>query len=132
MRSATFRIICLCLVLGFLPIVSAQEGHPLKGSWIGVWDSNQIHGEFVLVVLDWDGEQISGIINPGTDNIVISNATLNPDDWSVRIEAETESDGRQISYVIEGNIENLELPTRSITGSWRHQYGRGDFEIVRQ
>src|SRR5690606_10679021 len=33
----------------------AQEGHPLKGSWLGTWKSNDTHGENVLLVLDWNG-----------------------------------------------------------------------------
>lgn len=132
MRLSLTRILFFCLSFTLAAGVSAQEGHPLKGSWIGVWESNEVHGEFVLMVLDWDGREISGIINPGTDNIEIDNATLNPDDWSVRIEADTVKDGRQINYVINGSIENLELPSRAIVGTWQHQNGRGDFEIVRQ
>jgi hypothetical protein len=111
----------------------AQEGHPVKGSWIGVWDSNETHGNNVLVILDWDGEQITGMINPGTDNITIDEATLDPDDWTVRIEADAQTrDGDTIRYVIEGTIEELELPSRSIVGTWRSDNGRGSFDIRRQ
>ena len=55
----------------------AQEGHPLKGSWIGTWAGNHNQGNDLLLVLNWDGKNISGTINPGTDNIQIKNATLN-------------------------------------------------------
>ena len=132
MRSSGIRFIGLCLLLGMISTVSAQEGHPLKGSWIGEWDSNEVHGDNVLIILDWDGEQISGIINPGTDNIEIVSAELDPDDWSVTIEASVNEDGEDINYVIMGNIESLEQANRSVVGSWRHQDGGGDFEIVRQ
>lgn len=112
---------------------AAQEGHPLKGSWIGEWESNAVHGEAVLVVLDWDGESITGVINPGTDDIAIRDASLDPSDWSLRIEADAEAeDGRRLGYVIEGHIEDLELPNRVIVGTWRHDEGRGAFEIQRQ
>jgi len=111
----------------------AQEGHPLKGSWLGVWESNETHGDNIVVVLDWDGESISGIINPGTDNITISDATLDPDEWIVHIEADAQSqDGANVSYVIEGRIEDLELPNRSVVGTWRSQRGNGAFEMRRQ
>lgn len=113
--------------------VSAQEGHPIKGSWIGVWEGNEAQGDDVLVVLDWDGESITGIINPGTDNIEISRATLDPSDWSVRIEAEAETgNGGSLHYVIEGTIQDLELPNRHIVGTWRNENDRGNFEIHRQ
>jgi hypothetical protein len=111
----------------------AQEGHPLRGSWIGEWSDNETHDEFVLIVLDWDGREITGMINPGTDNIEITEADLDPENWSVRISADTEdSSGRAVDYVIEGNIQDLELPNRYITGTWRNGSDRGDFEIRRQ
>ena len=111
----------------------AQEGHPLKGSWIGEWQGNEVHDEFVVVVLDWDGREITGTINPGTDNIQITSAELNPEDWTVRIVADTEdSSGRAVDYVITGTIEDLELPNRYIKGTWQNGSGRGDFEIRRQ
>lgn len=111
----------------------AQEGHPLKGSWIGTLEGNATHDEFVVVVLDWDGREISGIINPGTDEIAITDAELDPEDWSVRITAATEdSAGRTVNYRIEGVIEALETPNRYIKGNWRNGDESGDFEIRRQ
>lgn len=106
----------------------AQEGHPLKGSWIGVWEGNDLHGDSVVIVLDWDGERVSGMINPGTQNIEIDSVRLDVDDWSVRIQAGT--DGER--YVIDGTIQALELPSRSIVGTWRRGDAEGAFEISRQ
>lgn len=111
----------------------AQEGHPLKGSWLGAWHSNETHGENVLVILDWDGENITGMVNPGTDDIAITNASLDPDGWIVRLEADAEGDGgAALHYVIEGRIENLELPNRSIVGTWSSERGEGVFDVSRQ
>ncbi len=109
-----------------------QEGHPLKGSWIGEWSGNESHDEFVLLVLDWDGKNVTGIINPGTDNIEIDKVELDPSDWSVTIEADTEVDGKALNYEITGTINQLELPTRSINGTWKSESGSGDFQISRQ
>ena len=103
---------------------TAQEGHPLKGSWIGEWTGNEALGEFVLIVMDWDGEQVSGTINPGTDNIVIEEVDLDPSDWSITLKGG--------DYTVTGTIENLELPSRSIVGNWRNGRENGDFEISRQ
>jgi hypothetical protein len=110
----------------------AQEGHPVKGSWIGTWASNQSHGEDVLVVLNWDGKAISGIINPGTDNIAIKSATLNPETWTVHIEADAKDKQGALTYTIDGKIENLALHNRYITGTWTSQRGSGAFRIQRQ
>jgi len=134
MRARSFALTGILLALALAAPGLAQEGHPLKGSWIGVWEGNQMHNEFVLIVLDWDGREITGTINPGTDDIEITAAELNPaEEWSVRIEADTEdSEGRAVDYLIEGNIQDLELPNRYITGTWRNGSSRGDFEIRRQ
>lgn len=123
MRLPIRGMLALGLVAGLATFASAQEGHPAKGSWIGEWKGNS-NGESVLVVMNWDGKDITGIINPGTDNLQISKAELNPSDWSIKIEAG--------DYVIEGNFARLELPNRSIIGTWRNGNARGDFEIVRQ
>jgi hypothetical protein len=111
----------------------AQEGHPVKGSWLGEWQGNEVHGENVLVILDWDGRAITGMINPGTDNIAVTKAELDPDGWVLTLEADAKDrSGAAIHYVLEGRIENLELPNRSIVGTWQSQRGRGEFQISRQ
>ncbi|MGD8339475.1 MAG: hypothetical protein PVH89_01760 [Gammaproteobacteria bacterium] len=133
MRLRIFSLAGVVAALALAVPSLAQEGHPLKGSWIGVWEDNPTHDEFVLVILDWNGREITGMINPGTDNIEITHAELDPENWSVRIEADTEdASGRSVDYVIEGEIHDLELPNRYLTGSWRSSDGRGDFEIRRQ
>jgi hypothetical protein len=121
-------VLCLGAALPGL----AQEGHPLKGSWLGTWQSNAVHGENILLVLDWDGENITGMINPGTDNIALDRASLDPDGWVVTLEAEGNSASGSVRYVIEGRIENIELPNRSIVGTWKHQQGGGAFDVSRQ
>jgi hypothetical protein len=112
---------------------TAQEGHPLKGSWLGTWGPSKLHSNEIVVVLNWDGKSITGMINPGTDNIPIKNATLNPEGWVVHLEADAkDKSGTTISYVIEGKIENLSFHNRSIVGTWKSQKENGPFKISRQ
>ena len=121
------------LLFGLLGAVSAQEGHPLKGSWLGEWAGNSVHGDNILLILDWDGKAITGMINPGTDNIPLGKASLEPEGWVVKLEAEgKDKDGSAVRYVIEGKLENLELPNRSINGTWSSNKGRGTFTASRQ
>ena len=121
------------LLFGLLGVASAQEGHPLKGSWLGEWAGNSVHGDNILLILDWDGKAITGMINPGTDNIPLGKASLEPEGWVVKLEAEgKDKDGGAVRYVIEGKIENLELPNRSINGTWSSNKGRGTFTASRQ
>jgi hypothetical protein len=121
------------LAVAAIGAAAAQEGHPLKGSWLGEWEGNATHGDDVLLILDWDGKAITGMINPGTDNIPIGKASLDPEGWVVRLEAEAkDKDGAAVRYVIEGRIANLELPNRSIDGTWSSNKGRGKFTASRQ
>ena len=121
------------VALGFLGALGAQEGHPLKGSWLGEWAGNSVHGDNILLILDWDGTAITGMINPGTDNIPLGRASLDPEGWVVKLEAEgKDKDGSAVRYVIEGKLENLELPNRSINGTWSSNKGRGTFTASRQ
>ena len=112
---------------------AAQEGHPLKGSWLGTWTGNTSHSADVVLVLNWDGKAITGIINPGTDNLAIKNATLNPDGWVVHLEADAkDGSGRALTYVIDGTIDNLHVPNRGIVGRWKNQKESGEFKVNRQ
>jgi len=126
-----FSFVLLAVALA-VPII-AQEGHPLKGSWIGVWESNAQHGNDVLMVLNWDGKAVTGIINPGTDNIKLDRVTLDPAGWKVHIEADAkDKQGAAIRYVIDAAIQQLEMTNRVMTGTWTSQRGRGKFEMRRQ
>ena len=130
-RLSRRSIVMLALALA-LPL-AAQEGHPLKGSWIGVWESNALLGNDILLVMNWDGKAVTGIINPGTDDIKIENATLDPAGWKVHIEATAkDKQGAAVKYVIDGTIDKLEMSNRAIIGTWSSPRGKGKFEAHRQ
>ena len=77
--------------------------------------------------------KITGTINPGTDNIVVKNASLNPDTWVVHLEGDgKDKSGAVVAYVIDGKIENLAMANRSITGTWKTAKESGPFKISRQ
>ena len=132
MRTFAVALALSALCAAGAPVV-AQEGHPLKGSWIGTWAGNTVHGNDLFMVLDWNGKAITGTINPGQDNIAIKTATLNPDGWVFHFEAEgKDKAGAIINYVVDGKIENLAMHNRSVTGTWKSQRGGGAFKITRQ
>jgi hypothetical protein len=124
MRFTIKKALCTALAAGLISTaVTAQEGHPIKGSWIGEWEGNDL-GNSLLMVMNWDGKNITGIVNPGTDNLQIQSAQLNADNWTVTIKAG--------DYTLEGTFARLELPNRSISGKWSGGGDSGSFEIVRQ
>ncbi len=131
LRNLSRSTLLLLAIALALPI-AAQEGHPLKGSWIGVWETNP-QGNDILMVLNWDGKAVSGIINPGTDDMKVENATLDPNGWKVHIEASGKNaKGVAVKYVIDGAIQKLEMPNRAIVGTWSSGATKGKFEAHRQ
>ena len=77
MNVLRFQLAVLIFILAIVPVF-AQEGHPLTGTWHGDWGPTPTHRNDVTLVLEWDGKNISGLINPGPESIKLSKATLEP------------------------------------------------------
>ena len=78
MRVMRLVVACLMVFGVIAGAALAQEGHPIKGSWLGDYGPNKTTRTPVFLIMDWDGKNITGMINPGTDNIPIKIATLTP------------------------------------------------------
>jgi hypothetical protein len=123
MLRVVLRGVSVLAIVGLAAVASAQFGHPLKGSWSGDWGTNAQDRNRVLLDLDWDGRQITGTINPGPDAVPIRRATVDPSDWSVRLEAD--------GYLIEGQLDNLGAYARRFSGTWTENGVKGDFVVTR-
>jgi hypothetical protein len=111
----------------------AQEGHPLKGSWVGTWGPSKLHDNDLLLVLNWDGKAVTGQVNPGTDDATIKTATLNPEGWLVHMEFDgKDKTGKAVSYVLDGKIDGLAFRNRTISGTWKAGAESGQFKLQRQ
>ena len=133
MGARTLFIFCILASLATVVAAFAQEGHPLKGSWIGDWGPNKTDRNQITIVIDWDGKQITGILNRGPGAIPIQKASLEPKGWIVHFEVDLKNAaGQTVHYVVAGHIENLGLYNRSIVGTWSHDNVKGDFKITRQ
>lgn len=133
MKAAIIRLTVAAFVLCLAGTALAQEGFPLKGSWIGTWGPSKAHDNDILLVINWDGKAISGQINPGTDNMEIKNATLNPDGWTVHFETDgKDKTGKAVHYAFDGKIDNLAFRNRTVTGTWKSATESGPFKIQRQ
>jgi hypothetical protein len=105
----------------------------MSGSWVGDWGPTAAERNRVVVVLEWTGSAIVGTINPGRNAIPVKVATVNPKDWSLHMEAETkDAQGRAVTYVIDGKIDDIEPYNRTIAGTWRVNGREGTFSITRQ
>ena len=81
-------------LIGFLATASlaaaavAQVGHPAKGSWSGYWGTSDASKRRILRLLDWRDRQVTGVINPGPNQVPIEKAELDVATWTLRLEAE--------------------------------------------
>jgi len=132
MRPKLLVLVCCLACLGVATTTLAQYGHPLKGSWSGDWGTTKERRNRVLIDLNWDGKAITGTINPGPDAVPLTEATLDPTNWTVRFRADgKDRSGATVRYVIDGKLQNLGSYYRVITGTWSQGTQKGDFKIAR-
>lgn len=124
-----FTIACLALPVAAM----AQHGHPLAGVWLGDWGSATTRNDVVLE-LYWTDTTLSGNVNPGfPDEAIIDTGELDPDDWTVHLEATSKDDaGNPVRVVIDGQIENLGSPKRTLSGTWTRGAATGNFKVTRE
>ena len=123
MRRPLLRTFALTALLATAAGVSAQYGHPLKGSWSGDWGPSKEQRTRVLLQIEWDGKAITGAINPGPGALPLTKASLDPDTWEVHLEAR--------DVVIDGKLENIGAYRRVLSGVWTQAGRKGDFRLVR-
>ena len=113
------RVLLMSLVLSLAAMVHtpahAQEGFPLDGTWRGQRQAGTEAPVTIVLVLEWDGKKVSGVIDPGPKSVPIASAELIPDGWRVKLEAHTNT-GEAISFT--GVIGKLGAYDRTITGTW--------------
>lgn len=120
------RIAAVCM----LPIiVAAQEGFPLDGTWRGEWGNPGSPANHVVIVMKWDGETVTGSINPGPNSIDFDTAWLDASNWGVHIEA-TAADGDPIR--IDGTLSDIGSRNRRVSGTWRVGDTEHAFDITRE
>ncbi len=138
LRNASSRKTLWQFLLGFVLVVSyqgvfAQHGHPLVGSWSGDWKAADGQTGRILLVINFDEDQvISGNIIEGSVRSPITSATLDPDTWTVTLNAQQkDASGAMVPVVITGKIENLGSATeRAIVGTWKKGDKSSDLQVV--
>jgi len=111
---------------------SAQEGHPLTGTWSGDWGATATQRNHLTLVLSWDGKNVTGTINPGPDAIKLGSVSLDVTNWTVRIEADGKDQAGKVVHIsAEGKIEDLSSAHRNLAGTWSQGSSKGDFKLVR-
>ena len=107
----------------------AQEGFPLDGTWRGELQGAGKTAVTLVLVMQWDGQKVTGLINPGPSAIAIGDARLIPEGWRVSVAA-TSAAGKPIAF--EGVLAELGKYHRSITGTWTEGGHRYPLRMVRE
>ena len=124
------RVLLVCL--GVAISAFAQEGHPLYGTWTGDWGTGPGNRNHITLVMNWDGDKITGVMNPGPDSVPL-NIFVDYSSWTVRFDAESKDGaGKAVRVEAEGKLENMGSPRRKLIGSWRQGGMTADFKVTRE
>jgi hypothetical protein len=128
MRRRSVLLLSLWAISGVAVVLSAQEGHPLTGSWHGEWHPSAGQKVPILLYMKWNSKTIEGTINPGPKAVPLKVAALDASNWTVHFEADTKD---QKHIVIDGKLDNIGSYNRTITGTWTEGMVKGDFKVTR-
>ena len=128
------RVLMLLAWLALPATVLAQLGHPLDGQWSGQWGPNDKPNR-LLLNLDWDGKNVTGVINPGPTAAIIKSVTIDYSDrssWVVKLEAEgRDASGKVVPITVDGRLENIGAHRRFLRGTWTQGSQKGAFIVSR-
>jgi hypothetical protein len=103
--------------------LSAQEGHPLNGSWSGERMVDDKPSRVLLVMELHRDQTISGYVLENSKRSPLQDVMLHTNDWSVSFALEG-------GYKVQGTIGELGSQTqRTITGNWTDGSKSGAFHV---
>jgi hypothetical protein len=123
------RGICAALLLALVATVQAQEGFPLDGTWRGETTAQDGSHRTIVLVMQWDGKQVSGTINPGPNGWDFNGGKLNPEGWKFALDTKNPK-GAAIHF--DGAISNLGKYRRVLAGKWTEAGKMIDIRFVRE
>ena len=110
----------------------AQQGHPLTGTWNGDWGATPTERHQLTIVMNWDGKNVTGIMNPGPNSVPLASIFVDPTNWTVRIEADAkDASGKPVHIAAEGHLADIGSYHRTLAGSWTQGAVKGDFKLTR-
>ncbi len=122
----------LLAVALFCSALLAQEGHPMRGTWHGSWGPNGQERTPVTLVMDWDGKDVTGIMNPGVRSSKLEKTSLDAANWQFHFESDYKDRSGKVSHVvIDAQIQEVTSPRRQMVGTWTDGTQKGDFKAVR-
>jgi hypothetical protein len=122
MRLRVIALVVATACAALVAPVGAQTGHPAKGTWLGYWGPDEDDQRRIVLLLDWEGREVVGVINPGRRAVEVARAEIDYDTWTMTLEADLPTaDGGAARWTATGTLENL--------GSWKNRRFSGDYEF---
>jgi hypothetical protein len=123
------RLALPCLLMLLATGAVAQEGFPLDGTWRGETVAKDGSHRTIVLVMQWDGKQISGTMNPGPGSTDFNGGKLNPEGWKFTV-AFKDSKGANVRF--EGALSNLGKYNRALAGKWTEGSSTFDIRFVHE
>jgi hypothetical protein len=110
-------------------VAVAQEGFPLDGTWRGERKADGGTAASLVLVMEWDGKQVTGVVNPGPKSLTIKEGRLDPEGWKVSLVAESAT-GQKATF--EGTLGEIGSYHRHVSGTWTEGGRAYNVRIVRE
>ena len=134
-QSTINGIVGCLLVLAFgIPAATAQQGHPLEGTWQGFWGETADERNFLTLILRWNGENIVGGVNPGPNAGSIRSVVLDSSTWTAQFDLDVPDrlSGETVRVTAEGRLLDIGSPKRMLRGTLLDGEPGSHFSISRQ
>ena len=106
----------------------AQEGHPYEGTWRGTIGEGA-NAKPVVMIIDYDGEQLNGMIDPGRNSYRFENATHDAPNWKIDVATENRA-GESIAFT--AVMHEIGSVNRYMEGTWTQDGQELPFKITRE
>ena len=110
----------------------AQEGHPLRGTWHGSFGPDAKTRTDCTLVMDWDGKDVVGTLNPGLRSAPLQKTNFDAPKWMFHFEADYKDRSGKVEHLtVDAKIEDPTHPRRKLVGTYTMGSQKGDFEAQR-
>jgi len=118
-----------CWILLLCHAATAQEGHPFNGTWRGEISSAAAGPTPVVIIMNYNGDTITGMINPGRNSYPFKSAVHDAPNWRITVNAEN----RQAETItFNGVMDDIGSRNRRIDGTWHQNDSDYTFHIARE